>query len=168
MDATLSRRQMAHQRSISIVALAAVFALAQVTYAGAQEADPRQALENSTPAPPIGPQTEIRARQILVDTEEEANEIVAALKNGGDFAELAHRSKEVGAGHRAGDLGYFTEESMLPVFWATATALEPGQISDPVKTEFGWHVIKVEDKRERIIPPIEEPKSRPRSQRPLR
>jgi peptidyl-prolyl cis-trans isomerase C len=107
----------------------------------------------------MGGEKEVHARHILVDTEDEAKTIVAELKKGGDFAELAKRSKEPGAGERAGDLGYFTKDQMVPVFADTAFALEPGKISDPVKSEFGWHVIKVEDKRDRPVPPFEQVKS---------
>ncbi len=107
----------------------------------------------------MGGEKEVHARHILVDTEDEAKTIVAELKKGGDFAELAKRSKEPGAAERAGDLGYFTKDQMVPVFSDTAFALEPGKISDPVKSEFGWHVIKVEDKRDRPVPPFEQVKS---------
>jgi peptidyl-prolyl cis-trans isomerase C len=102
---------------------------------------------------------EVHARHILVDSEDEAKQIAAELKNGGDFAELAKRSKEDGAGDRAGDLGYFTKDQMVPAFSDAAFALETGKISDPVKTEFGWHVIKVDDKRDRVPPPFEQVKS---------
>jgi peptidyl-prolyl cis-trans isomerase C len=101
---------------------------------------------------------EVHARHILVDTEEEAKTIAEELKKGGDFAELAKRSKEQGAAERAGDLGYFTKEQMVPAFSEAAFALEPGKISDPVKTEFGWHVIKVDDTRARQAPPFDQVK----------
>lgn len=98
---------------------------------------------------------EIRARQILVPTEEEAKEVVAALKKGADFAELARTRSKDSSAAEGGDLGYFTRDEMVPEFAAAAMALERGQISDPVKTPFGWHVIKVEDKRPRTAPPFE-------------
>jgi peptidyl-prolyl cis-trans isomerase C len=107
----------------------------------------------------MGGEKEVHARHILVDTEDEAKSIAAELKKGADFAELAKRSKEPGAGERAGDLGFFTKDQMVPAFSEAAFALEPGKISDPVKTEFGWHVIKVEDKRDRPVPPFEQVKS---------
>jgi peptidyl-prolyl cis-trans isomerase C len=94
---------------------------------------------------------EIRVRQILVETEAEAKEIAAALKAGGDFAELVKRSKEVGAVQRGGDLGYMIEEDTMPAFWAAISALAPGQIAEPLQTEFGWHVFRMEDKRDRTI-----------------
>jgi peptidyl-prolyl cis-trans isomerase C len=106
----------------------------------------------------MGSEKEVHARHILVETEEEAKQIAAELKKGGDFAELAKRSKEPGAGERAGDLGYFTKDQMVPAFSDAAFALEPGKISEPVKTEFGWHVIKLEDKRDRVPPPFDQVK----------
>ncbi len=111
-------------------------------------------------SPTPGAATEIRVRQILVDSEQEAKEIVAALKSGGDFAELVKRSKEFGAAGRGGDLGYIVQQYTLPAFWAAALALEPGQISEPLQTEFGWHVIKVEDKRSRSPDPLPPPPRR--------
>ena len=71
------------------------------------------------------------------------------LKKGADFAELAKKkSKDPGASD-GGDLGFFTKDQMVPEFSAAAFELEPGKISDPVKSQFGWHVIKVEEKRNR-------------------
>jgi peptidyl-prolyl cis-trans isomerase C len=101
-------------------------------------------------------QKEVRARHILVKTEEEAKAVIAELKNGGDFAELAkQKSIDPGAGE-GGDLGYFPKEEMVPEFADVAFKLEKGQISDPVRTRFGWHVIKVEDKRDRQIPAFDQ------------
>ena len=90
---------------------------------------------------------EVRARHILVETEDEAKAVVAELKKGADFAELAKaKSKDPGAAD-GGDLGYFTKDQMVPEFSEVAFKLDKGQLSDPVKSQFGWHVIKVEDKR---------------------
>jgi peptidyl-prolyl cis-trans isomerase C len=95
---------------------------------------------------------EVHARHILVDTEDEAKTVLAQLKKGGDFAALAkEKSKDPGAAN-GGDLGYFTKDQMVPEFANAAFKLEAGQLSDPVKTQFGWHVIKVEEKRDRQIP----------------
>src|SRR6202166_2907703 len=92
---------------------------------------------------------EVHARHILVETEDEAKAIGAELKKGADFAELAKKkSKDPGASD-GGDLGFFTKDQMVPEFSTVAFALEPGKISDPVKSQFGWHVIKVEEKRAR-------------------
>jgi len=100
----------------------------------------------------MGAEKEVHARHILVETEDEAKQIAAELKQGADFNELAKRSKEPGAAERGGDLGYFTKDQMVPAFAEAAFKLEPGKVSDPVKSEFGWHVIKVEDRRDRPVP----------------
>jgi peptidyl-prolyl cis-trans isomerase C len=101
---------------------------------------------------------EVRARHILVASEDEAKAVLADLKKGGDFAELAkQKSKDPGASE-GGDLGYFTKDQMVPEFADVAFKLETGQLSDPVKTQFGWHVIKVEDKRHRPIPEFDQVK----------
>jgi peptidyl-prolyl cis-trans isomerase C len=100
----------------------------------------------------ITTEQEVHARHILVPTEEEAKKIEDELKKGADFAELAKKeSKDPGASD-GGDLGFFTKEQMVPEFSKVAFALEPGKISDPVKTQFGWHIIKVEEKRDRKAP----------------
>jgi peptidyl-prolyl cis-trans isomerase C len=102
---------------------------------------------------------EVHARHILVETEEEAKAIEEELKKGADFAELAKKkSKDPGASD-GGDLGFFTKDQMVPEFSAVAFALEPGKISDPVKSQFGWHIIKVEEKRNRKAPDFEQVKS---------
>jgi peptidyl-prolyl cis-trans isomerase C len=102
---------------------------------------------------------EVHARHILVESEDEAKAIGAELKKGADFAELAKKkSKDPGASD-GGDLGFFTKDQMVPEFSAVAFALEPGKISDPVKSQFGWHIIKVEEKRNRKAPEFEQVKS---------
>ena len=101
---------------------------------------------------------EVHARHILVPTEDEAKAILAQLKGGADFAALAkEKSKDPGAAE-GGDLGYFTKEQMVPEFAEVAFKLGKGQLSDPVKTQFGWHIIKVEDKRTRPTPTFEQVK----------
>jgi len=106
----------------------------------------------------ISGEQEVRARHILVETEDEAKAIKAELDKGADFAELAKKkSKDPGASD-GGDLGFFTKEQMVPEFSAVAFSLEPGKISDPVKSQFGWHIIKVEEKRNRKAPDFEQVK----------
>jgi peptidyl-prolyl cis-trans isomerase C len=101
---------------------------------------------------------EVHARHILVETEDQAKKIAEDLKKGADFAELAKKeSKDPGASD-GGDLGFFTKEQMVPEFSTVAFALGPGKISDPVKTQFGWHIIKVEEKRTRKAPDFEQVK----------
>ena len=103
-------------------------------------------------------EVEVRARHILVETEDEAKAVKAELEKGADFAELAKKkSKDPGASD-GGDLGFFTKDQMVPEFSAVAFSIEPGKISDPVKSQFGWHVIKVEEKRNRQAPPIDQVK----------
>lgn len=106
----------------------------------------------------LKPEPEVRARHILVKTEEEAKDLVSKLRAGGDFNELAKKSSDGPSAHTGGDLGYFSRGQMVKPFEEAAFALEPGQISDPVKSEFGWHVIKVEDKRNRPAPSFDEVK----------
>src|ERR1700676_350102 len=102
---------------------------------------------------------EVHARHILVESEDEAKAIAADLKKGADFAELAKKkSKDPGASD-GGDLGFFTKDQMVPEFSTVAFALEPGKISDPVKSQFGWHIIKVEEKRSRKAPDFEQVKA---------
>jgi peptidyl-prolyl cis-trans isomerase C len=99
---------------------------------------------------------EVHARHILVETEDEAKQVADELKKGADFAELAKKkSKDPGAAD-GGDLGFFTKDQMVPEFSTVAFALEPGKISDPVKSQFGWHIIKVEEKRARKAPDFEQ------------
>ena len=102
---------------------------------------------------------EVHARHSLVPTEEEAKAIKAELDKGADFAKLAkEKSKDPGASD-GGDLGFFTKEQMVPEFSKVAFSLEPGKISDPVKTQFGWHIIKVEEKRNRKAPEFDQVKA---------
>ncbi len=100
------------------------------------------------------PAEEVRARHILVKTEEEAKEIIAKLDGGADFEALAkEKSSDPGSGANGGDLGFFSKGQMVPEFEAAAFALEPGAYTKtPVKSDFGFHVIKLEEKRTQ--PPV--------------
>jgi peptidyl-prolyl cis-trans isomerase C len=103
------------------------------------------------------PAEELQARHILVETEEEAREVIALLDGGADFAELAKERSTGPSGPKGGDLGYFTANQMVPEFSQAAAALEPGSYTkEPAKTQFGWHVIKLEDRRTAAPPPFEE------------
>jgi peptidyl-prolyl cis-trans isomerase C len=107
----------------------------------------------------MGNEQEVRARHILVPTEDEAKAVLAEVKKGTDFAELARqKSKDPGAAAEGGDLGYFGKEQMVPEFAEVAFKLDKGQVSDPVKTQFGWHIIKVEDKRTKPVPEFDKVK----------
>jgi len=92
---------------------------------------------------------EVRASHILVETEAAAKAALAEVKGGADFAKVAQaKSKDTSAG-QSGDLGYFEKRIMVPEFADAAFALQKGQVSEPVKTQFGWHVIRLEDRRTR-------------------
>lgn len=99
---------------------------------------------------------EIRARHILVGSEDEADAVIARLENGEDFAAVARDASTGPSGENGGDLGYFTRDRMVDAFSEAAFALQPGEISGPVKSDFGWHVIKVEDRRMQEFVPFEE------------
>jgi len=100
------------------------------------------------------PQEEVRARHILVEEEEQARDLLAELDGGGDFAALAEEhSLDPSAAGRGGDLGWFTRERMVAPFADAAFEIEPGSYgAEPVETQFGWHVILVEDRREGTQP----------------
>ena len=102
-------------------------------------------------------QEEVHAQHILVKTEDEAKSVIAELDKGADFGELAKKYSTDPSARSGGDLGYFGHDDMIPAFADTAFALAKGQYSKtPVKTEFGWHVIKVEDRRTGKTPSFEE------------
>lgn len=102
---------------------------------------------------------EIRASHLLVSNENKARDLVKQLKSGKDFDVLAKdASEDKATAATGGDLGFFTEDRMVPEFSKAAFALKKGQISDPVKTDFGWHVIKVTDERPVKVPALEEVK----------
>src|SRR6266853_4665825 len=107
---------------------------------------------------PMGAEEEVHARHILVESEDEAKAILEQIKGGADFAALAkEKSKDPGAAD-GGDLGYFTKDQMVPEFSEVAFKMYPGQLSNPVKTQFGWHVIKIEDKRTKQPPEFDKVK----------
>ena len=99
---------------------------------------------------------EIHARHILVSSEDDAKAIKAQLDGGADFAALAkEKSIEPGAKDSGGDLGYFTQDKMVKPFGAAAFALKVNEISQPVQTQFGWHIIQVLDRRPAAKPTLE-------------
>ena len=100
---------------------------------------------------------EVHARHILLDSEEDAKAVIAELEAGADFAEMARRRSTGPSGPNGGDLGYFTKQQMVPAFADAAFGLDAGAITtQPVETQFGWHVIKVEDRRAVAPPSFEE------------
>lgn len=99
---------------------------------------------------------EIKASHILVRTEEEANEILSQLRAGADFAELAkEKSTDPSTKDKGGDLGFFSRGKMTPAFEEAAFALQVGEISEVVKTPYGYHIIKVEERRPAQEPNLE-------------
>jgi len=104
-------------------------------------------------------ENEVAARHILVDNEEKAKEILAKIKAGGDFAALAkENSTDTGSKEQGGFLGYFGRGQMVPEFEKAAFTMIKGQVSEPVKTNFGWHIIKLEDRRRKPPPSFNEVK----------
>ncbi len=102
-------------------------------------------------------EAEVRARHILVQTESEARAIIAALAGGADFAATAREKSRGPGAAEGGDLGFFKKEDMPEALGEAAFALQPGQVGPtPVRTQFGWHVVKVEERREQPRPSFEE------------
>jgi len=105
------------------------------------------------------PDEEVHARHILVASEADAKAIIAQLQKGADFATLAKSKSTDGTAREGGDLGFFSHDEMVPEFADAAFAMKPGEISKtPVKTQFGYHVIKVEEKRQQKQPTFEDSK----------
>ncbi len=102
------------------------------------------------------PQDEIHARHILVAEEADAKTIRAEIEGGKPFEVAAMENSIDGSSKNGGDLGYFVKGQMVPPFEAAAFALEPGQVSEPVQSQFGWHLIKLEDRRQSAPPPLEQ------------
>ncbi len=98
----------------------------------------------------------MRAAHILVEDQAEAKDLKAQLDKGADFAALAAEHGTDGTASRGGELGWFVHEQMVPEFADAAFAMQPGEVSDPVQSPFGWHIIKLEERRERPVPPLAE------------
>lgn len=103
-------------------------------------------------------QEEVRARHILVKSEKEAKDILVQLKAGADFKILANKKSLDAGSNNGGDLGYFKKEMMIPAFTEPVFELKKGQLSEPIKTSFGWHIVLVEDRRMAAPPSFEETK----------
>ncbi|MEX5728018.1 peptidyl-prolyl cis-trans isomerase C [Rhodovulum iodosum] len=102
------------------------------------------------------PTMEYNAAHILVATEDEAKALNEELEGGADFTELAKENSTGPSGPNGGDLGWFEPGMMVKSFEDAVMALEPGEVSDPVETQFGWHVIKLNETRMKAAPPLEE------------
>lgn len=107
------------------------------------------------------PEEEVKARHILVDSKDKALELFKKIKDGADFADLAKQnSGDPGSKEQGGDLGFFVRGQMVPQFEQAAFSLKPGEVSEPFETQFGWHIVKVDTRRERKVPPFEAIKDR--------
>ena len=100
------------------------------------------------------PVPEYKASHILLKTEDEAKEIIKLIEDGGDFAQLAKDKSTGPSGASGGDLGWTGPGQFVPEFETAMVGLKPGGVSEPVKTQFGWHVIKLEDKRDQAAPAL--------------
>jgi len=102
---------------------------------------------------------EYHARHILVEKESEAKDIIAKLKKGEKFEKLAEKSKDTGSKAKGGDLGWSSPANFVPEFSAAMIKLQKGQYTtEPVKSQFGWHIIKLEDSRAMQAPPFDQVK----------
>lgn len=149
--------------------LLAEFMLQAETKAAVTEAAMRKVYDDATKG--MGDEQEVRARHILFrvvdpndekaskEAEDKIKSVIERLDKGEDFTKLANELTEDPSGKQnGGDLDYFTKEQMVPEFSNVAFKLEKGQISGPIKTQFGWHVLKVEDKRNRQPPEFDKVK----------
>lgn len=90
---------------------------------------------------------EVRASHILVPTEQEARDLKARIENGEDFGAIAKANSQCPSGQSGGDLGFFGKGMMVPEFETAAFAAGVGEVTEPVKTQFGYHLIKVTEQR---------------------
>ena len=148
--ADFTRRLAYYHDKLAMQALLTGVAKAAVT----EEAE-HKAYDEAAKAQP--PAEEVHARHILLPTEEDAKAALARIKAGEDFAKVATELSKDPAGE-GGDLGWFTKDRMVPEFADAAFKLQPGQVSDPVQSQFGWHIIKVEERRMRTFPPFDQVK----------
>lgn len=131
----------------------------KVIKASVSDADARKVYDDQVKL--IKPEEEVSARHILVESEDKAKELKEKIKGGGDFAALAkENSKDTGSKEDGGNLGYFGHGQMVPQFEEVVFKLAKGDVSDPVKTQFGWHLIKIEDKRMKAPPAFDIVKDR--------
>lgn len=129
----------------------------ETVVAGVSDEEVRERFDKEIAATP--PENEIKARHILVASEEEANAVIAELAQGKDFAELAKEKSTGPSGANGGDLGFFGKGQMVPEFEEAAFGLDNGKFTTtPVKTQFGWHVILKEEEREKPKPEFDQVK----------
>ena len=144
------RLHLDNERRGALAAIAAETAVADaVDDAKVQAAYDSQAAE-------FKPEPEFSAAHILVDSEEKAKALKAEIDGGADFAEVAKANSSDGSAASGGDLGWFGSGQMVPEFEAAVIGMEVGQVAGPVQSQFGWHLIKLNDKRETTAPALEE------------
>lgn len=112
------------------------------------------------------PRPEYDASHILVATEEEANAVLEEINGGADFAEVAKEKSTDGSAGQGGSLGWFGQGQMVPEFETAVVGMEKGAVAGPIQTQFGWHLIKLNDTRESAAPSLEE--TRPQIEQQLR
>jgi peptidyl-prolyl cis-trans isomerase C len=112
----------------------------------------------------LKPEAEVRARHILVESKDKARELFQKILHGGDFATLAREhSKDPGSKDQGGELGFFSRGQMVPQFEEAAFKLKPGEVGEPFETQFGWHIVKVDERRHRTAPAFDDVKDRVRA-----
>lgn len=127
--------------------------LGNVAKSAATEAAIKQTYEEA--AKNQKPDTEYHAHHILVATEDDAKKALTRVKGGEDFGKVADEvSKDPGS--KGGDLGWFTRDRMVPEFGDAVAKMKPGQISDPIKSQFGWHIVKLDESRPKTFPPLDQ------------
>lgn len=134
----------------SLLAAAAI----ESTMAGVGSEDEIRAAYDARYADGHG-ETEYNASHILVESKEEADAIKSSLDEGADFSETAKEKSTGPSGPNGGALDWFIDGQMVPEFQEAVNSLAPGQVSEPVQTQFGWHVIKLNDKRSKEAPELE-------------
>lgn len=124
----------------------------------AQEATTDEAIQAAYDASfgEAAPETEYNAAHILVETEDEAKAIIEELGAGADFEALARERSTGPSGPNGGQLGWFSAGQMVQPFEEAVLAMEPGTVSDPVQTQFGWHVIRLNETRQKAVPTLDE------------
>jgi peptidyl-prolyl cis-trans isomerase C len=123
------------------------------------EAEARKLYEGMVGA--AKPEEEVSARHILVDSKDKARELYEKLAHGSDFAQLAkEHSKDPGSKDQGGQLGFFTRGQMVPQFEEAAFKLGKGEVGEPFQSQFGWHIVRVDDRRQRPVPRFEAIKER--------
>ncbi len=127
--------------------------------AAVNDADARRFYETQIGA--VKPEEEVRARHILVESEEKARDLFEKIAHGSDFATLARQySKDPGSKDQGGELGFFGRGQMVPQFEDVAFKLKRGEVSEPFETHLGWHLVRVDERRQRLAPAFEAVKDR--------